>query len=72
VAPEHVLLREDPGPLLFSPDGSWVVSGTTLLHLADNEQRVFDSLSVLATFAPNGDIIAVLTDNSLARYCLTK
>ncbi len=56
----------------FSPDGSWVVSGTTLLHLADNEQRVFDSLSVLATFAPNGDIIAVLTDNSLARYCLTK
>ena len=70
------LLRNLPGlqgtRARFSPDGSWVVSGTTLLHLADDEQRVFDPLSILATFAPNGDIIALLADNSLARYCLTK
>jgi len=55
----------------FSPEGNWVVSGATLLHLPDGEQRTFDAQSVLATFAPNGDIIALLADSSLARYCRT-
>ncbi len=55
----------------ISPEGNWVVSGTTILHLPDGEQRVFDAQSVLATFAPNGDIVALLADNSLARYCRT-
>jgi hypothetical protein len=53
----------------FSPEGNWVVSGATLLHLPDGEQRILDAQSVLATFAPNGDVIALLADGSLARYC---
>lgn len=53
----------------FSPEGNWVVSGATLLHLPDGEQRAFDPQSVLATFAPNGDIVALLADGSLTRYC---
>jgi WD40 repeat protein len=53
----------------FSPEGNWVVSGATLLHLPDGEQRILDAQSVLATFAPNGDAIALLADGSLARYC---
>jgi len=55
----------------MSPEGNWVVSGSTLLHLPDGEVRTFDPDSVLATFAPNGDIIALLADHTLARYCRT-
>jgi hypothetical protein len=53
----------------FSPEGNWVVSGATLLHLPDGEQRILDAQSVLAAFAPNGDVIALLADGTLARYC---
>ncbi len=53
----------------FSPEGNWVVSGTTLLHLPDGQQRVLDPAAVLAAFVPNGDVIALLADNALARYC---
>jgi hypothetical protein len=53
----------------FSPEGNWVVSGTTLLHLPDGQQRILDPAAVLATFVPDGDIIALLADNTLARYC---
>jgi WD40 repeat protein len=53
----------------FSPEGNWVVSGATLLHLPDGQQRVLDPAPFLATFVPNGDVIALLADNTLARYC---
>ncbi len=53
----------------FSPEGNWVVSGTTLLHLPDGQQRVLDPAAVLAAFVPDGDVIALLADNTLARYC---
>lgn len=53
----------------FSPEGNWVVSGTTLLHLPNGEQRVLDPAAVLAAFVPSGDVIALLADNTLARYC---
>jgi hypothetical protein len=55
----------------LSPEGNWVVSGTTLLHLPDGQQRVLDPAAVLASFVPNGDVIALLADNTLARYCRT-
>ena len=53
----------------FSPEGNWVVSGTTLLHLPDGQQRVLDRAPVLAAFVPNGDVVALLADNTLVRYC---
>ena len=53
----------------FSPEGNWIVSGSGLFHLPDGQQRVLDPQATLATFMPNGDVIAVLADNSLARYC---
>jgi hypothetical protein len=56
----------------FSPEGNWVVSGTTLLHLPDGQQRVLDPAAVLAAFVPDGDVIALLADNTLARYCRTQ
>jgi hypothetical protein len=46
----------------FSPKGNWVVSGTTLLHLPDGQQRVLDPAAVLAAFVPNGDVIALLAE----------
>jgi hypothetical protein len=55
----------------FSPEGNWVVSGATLLHLPDGQQRILDPGTTLATFVPNGDVIALLADNTLARYCRT-
>jgi hypothetical protein len=53
----------------FSPEGNWIVSGNTVLHLPTNESIVFDSSASFATFAPNGDLVAILQDNTLARYC---
>jgi WD40 repeat protein len=53
----------------FSPEGNWVVSGATLLHLPDGQQRVLDPGAMMATFVPNGDVVALLADNTLARYC---
>jgi WD40 repeat protein len=56
----------------FSPEGNWVVSGARLLHLPDGQQRVLDPAPVLAAFVPNGDVIALLADSTLARYCRSK
>jgi hypothetical protein len=38
----------------FSPEGNWVVSGATLLHLPDGQQRVLDPGAILATSCPTG------------------
>ncbi len=53
----------------FSGEGNWIVSGNTVLHVPTGESVVFDPSATLSTFAPNGDIVAVLGDSSLARYC---
>ncbi len=55
----------------FSAEGNWIVSGSTALHLPTNESVTFDPAAVLSTFAPNGDIVAILNDNTVARYCRT-
>ncbi|MES1205698.1 MAG: hypothetical protein ABUS79_07140 [Pseudomonadota bacterium] len=55
----------------FSGEGNWVISGPTVLHLPTNELVTFDANATLSTFAPNGDIISILKDNTLARYCRT-
>jgi hypothetical protein len=55
----------------FSGEGNWIVSGNTALHVPTSETVVFDPAATLSTFAPNGDIIAVLKDSTLARYCRT-
>jgi hypothetical protein len=53
----------------ISPEGHWVISGGTALHLPSGQTRSFDPDALLSTFAPHGDIIAVRKDNSIARYC---
>jgi len=55
----------------FSGEGNWVVSGPTVLHVPTNESVTFDPNATLSTFAPNGDIIAILKDDTLTRYCRT-
>jgi len=47
------------------------VSGSTALHLPTNESLTFDPAATLSAFAPNGDIVAILSDNTIARYCRT-
>jgi WD40 repeat protein len=54
---------------VFSREGHWIVSGNALLHVPTNELRSFEQKARLSTFAPNGDIVSVLSDNTLARYC---
>jgi hypothetical protein len=53
----------------ISAEGHWLVSGGAALHLPSGETRSFDPDALLSVFAPNGDIIAVRKDNSIARYC---
>jgi hypothetical protein len=55
----------------FSGEGNWVVSGPTVLHVPTNESVTFDPNATLSAFAPNGDIIAILKDDTLTRYCRT-
>jgi hypothetical protein len=55
----------------FSGEGNWIVSGRTVLHVPTGESVVFDANATLSTFAPNGDIVAILDDDTLARYCRT-
>jgi hypothetical protein len=55
----------------FSAEGNWIVSGSTAFHLPTNEAVTFDPAATLSTFAPNGDIVAILNDNTIARYCRT-
>jgi hypothetical protein len=55
----------------FSPDGSWVVAGSTLVHLPSNDTRSIDpTLSThAAVFTPDGDIVGGSDDGALVRYC---
>lgn len=55
----------------FSPDGSWIVAGGTLLHLASGDVRPLDPTvqTTVALFTPEGDIIAGSADDVLTRYC---
>jgi WD40 repeat protein len=53
----------------YSTEGNWIVSGNALLHLPTHESLDFAPSARLSTFAPNGDIISVLEDNTLARFC---
>jgi WD40 repeat protein len=55
----------------FSAEGNWIVSGNTALHVPTSESVTFDPAATLSTFAPNGDIVAILNDNTIARYCRT-
>jgi hypothetical protein len=55
----------------FSAEGNWIVSGNTAFHLPTNEVVTFDPAAALSNFAPNGDIVAILGDNTIARYCRT-
>jgi WD40 repeat protein len=67
----------------FSPDGSWIVAGGTLVHLSTGETRTLSSVGapdtagapavgiITALFTPDGNIIAGSSDGSLTRYCRT-
>jgi hypothetical protein len=58
----------------FSPDGSWIVAGGTLLHLSSGDVRELDPAvaTTTALFAPDGDIIAGSADDVLTRYCRSR
>lgn len=53
----------------FSPDGSWVVAGGVLRHVASGATRLLDQTATVGIFAPNGDVIVASADNTLTRYC---
>jgi len=58
----------------FSPEGSWIVAGGTLLHLASGDVRKLDPdlATTTALFTPDGDIIAGSADDVLTRYCRSR
>jgi WD40 repeat protein len=58
----------------FSPDGSWIVAGGTLLHLPSGDVRMLDPdlTTTTALFTPDGDIIAGSADDVLTRYCRSR
>jgi hypothetical protein len=58
----------------YSPDGSWIVAGGTLLHLASGDVRKLDAAMATTTalFTPDGDIIAGSADDVLTRYCRSR
>jgi WD40 repeat protein len=65
-------LPELPAPHpSFSPEGSWIVAGGTLLHLPSGDVRELDPdlVTTTALFTPDGDIIAGSADGALTRYC---
>jgi hypothetical protein len=66
----HLPELQAPHPS-FSPDGSWVVAGGTLLHLASGDVRTLDPTAqpTVALFTPEGDIITGSADDVLTRYC---
>jgi WD40 repeat protein len=53
----------------FSEEGHWVVGGATLLHLPTGTVRSYFSVAQVATFAPNGDIVAGDEKGNISRYC---
>jgi len=58
----------------FSPEGSWIVAGGTLLHLPSGDVRTLDPgvATTTALFTPDGDIIAGSADDVLTRYCRSR
>ena len=58
----------------FSPEGSWIVAGGTLLHLPSGDVRKLDPdlATTTALFTPDGDIIAGSADDVLTRYCRSR
>jgi WD40 repeat protein len=58
----------------FSPEGSWIVAGGTLLHLPSGDVRALDPgvTTTTALFTPDGDIIAGSADDVLTRYCRSR
>jgi hypothetical protein len=58
----------------FSPEGSWIVAGGTLLHLPSGDVRTLDLAlaTTTALFTPDGDIIAGSADDILTRYCRSR
>ena len=58
----------------FSPEGSWIVAGGTLLHLPSGDVRKLDPdlATTTALFTPEGDISAGSADNVLTRYCRSR
>jgi WD40 repeat protein len=65
-------LPELPAPHpSFSPEGSWIVAGGTLLHLPSGDVRTLEPgvATTTALFTPDGDIIAGAADDALTRYC---
>jgi hypothetical protein len=58
----------------FSPEGSWIVAGGTLLHLPSGDVRKLDpdQATTTALFTPDGDIIAGSADDALTRYCRSR
>jgi hypothetical protein len=65
-------LPELTGPRAqFSPEGHWALSADTLLHLPTNERRYLKGRVMASTFAPNGDVVGLLEDNTIVRYCRT-
>ena len=58
----------------FSPEGSWIVAGGTLLHLPSGDVRPLDPgvTTTTALFTPDGDIIAGSADDVLTRYCRSR
>lgn len=69
-------LTELDGPHpAFSPEGSWIVAGNKLLHLASGEVRTLGagaSATNPALFTPEGDVIASSADGALTRFCRSK
>ena len=55
----------------FSPEGSWIVAGSTLLHLPSGDTRPLPASFPAegAVFTPDGDIVAGTKDGVLARFC---
>jgi hypothetical protein len=58
----------------FSPEGSWIVAGGTLLHLPSGDVRALNPevATTTALFTPDGDIIAGSADDVLTRYCRSR
>ena len=54
---------------VFSSEGSWLLAGGTLTHVASGDVRVLDASAPVGIFAPNGDVIVAAQDNALTRYC---
>jgi WD40 repeat protein len=53
----------------FSPDGSWLVGGGYVLHLATRRSQAMTSDRATSRFLPDNRILAYGTDRALRLYC---